>query len=113
MCGALNAAGFVEYAEQQIAAAETMLTRHGEAAYGQCRCGRTTPCPVTALHTRRRDYFRARLAIMRQAMTPPGPNGYPPGDSWRVTTAFSPETTSRQLAHFFRYDGTYPLWRQF
>jgi hypothetical protein len=113
MCGALNAAQFLEYAEQQAMAAEAILARHTAMAYGQCRCGRTTPCPVAALHARRRDYFRTRLAIMRHAMMQPGLVGCPPGDSRRATNTVSLEATSRQLAHFFRYHGTYPLWRQF
>jgi hypothetical protein len=113
MCGALNAAQFLQYAQQQAIAAEAILARHTAMAYGQCRCGRTTPCPVAALHARRRDYFRTRLAIMRHAMTQPGPDGFPPGDFWHAATAANLDATSRQFAHFFRYHGTYPLWRQF
>lgn len=112
MSKALDAAGFAEYAEQQVAAAETILAWHGATAYGLCRCGQAEPCPVAESHSHRRDYFRTRLAIIQQVVVLPMNQPCPPGGSWQATTAAYLQATSRRLADYFQHHAGYSIWRQ-
>jgi hypothetical protein len=79
---ALDAEGFVAYAQAQIAAAERIQAGHRPSG-GFCRCGRLWPCSVVQTCVRTRDHYRARLALLDQTVQLPTiPN--PPPEPVRV-----------------------------
>jgi hypothetical protein len=112
MCKAINAMDFVRYAGQQVAEAGTILARHQAMAHGVCRCGRALPCPIEEFHTRRRDYFRTRLAILRHPTTLAWHDPCPSPDSRRAASARQLEDVSRQLTDYLQQHSGYPQWRQ-
>jgi 8-oxo-dGTP diphosphatase len=87
---ALDAEGFVAYAQAQIAAAERIQAGHRPTG-GFCRCGRLWPCSVVQTCVRTRDHYRARLALLDQTVhLPTIPN--PPPEPVRIPRCVKPGT---------------------
>ncbi|MEJ3745548.1 hypothetical protein WEI85_19935 [Actinomycetes bacterium KLBMP 9797] len=69
--GGLSRDAFGAYARKQIAAAEQGLTGHKDTGEDVCTCGRPQPCPVAQPCAQTHNHYRARLALLEQAVVLP------------------------------------------